>query len=173
MIPPSIQLMIGLFLIGLIGGSTASWYLTAEYKDASWSASINKLNIEAEQALRKGLEAAHAVEVSQAAKIQELEATHAMHLEDLQRAKNTNRVLATQLGGLRDPGRRPSCPGAVSQTADHTGQPQGDSTEGRLSAEASNFLLDFAEGADRAALYAGECKAFIAVIEGMRKDTVQ
>lgn len=161
MIPPSLQLAIGCFLIGLIGGSSCAWYWTASYKDASWSASINKLNIQAEQTLREEIEKAHKIEKEQAAKLEVMEAAHATQLQEIERAKVANRTLAAQLGGLRDPGRRPRGQSTVPCPADGTRPPADESAGTRLSEEASTFLLEFAHEADRAALYAVQCAAFI------------
>lgn len=161
MIPPSLQLAIGCALIGLIGGASCAWYWTASYKDASWSASIDKLNIQAEQTLREEIEKVHKIEKDQAVKIEAMEAAHESQLQEIERAKVANRTLATQLGGLRDPGRRPRSQGTVPCPANGSRESTDESASARLSEEASAFLLEFAHEADRAALYAVQCQAFI------------
>jgi hypothetical protein len=158
-LPPGFQVSIALFFAGLLIGSSVSWYLTGTYKDASWEASVNAINIAAEQALRQSIERTHALEMKQLQRFNELEVAHAKDVEALSRIKTTNRDLATQLGGLRDPGRRPSCDCTMSKEADPSGVHERGSASANLSAEATNFLLDFADDADRAALYAAKCKA--------------
>lgn len=158
-LPPGFQINAALLAAGLLIGSSVSWYLTAEYKDASWQASINAVNIEAEQRLRKSLEAAHAVEMNQQKVLNELEVAHAKDVEDLARIGRDNRTLSARLGGMRDPGRRASCPSPVPQEAGPAGVLRGDPSAANLSAEAEEFLHGFAADADRAAIYAQKCRA--------------
>jgi hypothetical protein len=72
-----------------------------------------------------------------------------------------NRRLATELGGLRDPGRRPSCGITLSSASTTASQPDNGTTGTELSAEATEFLLEFARSADRAAQYAKTCHDWI------------
>lgn len=85
-----------------------------------------------------------------------IEVTYADSQSEIRRILLDNTRLARRLGGLRDPGHRPSsdcAPGA----GEGAGQPAGAPAEGRLSDEASEFLLEFAADADRAAAYAALC----------------
>lgn len=157
-LPPGFQVNVALFFAGLLIGSSVSWYLTGTYKDASWEASINAVNIEAEKALRKSVEAAHAVEMNQLKVINDLEVAHAKDVEELARIGDANRALFARLGGMRDPGRRPSCPSPVPEEASAAGVLRGDSSTANLSAETEEFLHTFAADADRAALYAQKCR---------------
>lgn len=157
-LPPGFQINAALLGVGLIIGASFSWYLTAEYKDASWEASVNAVNIEAERALRKSVEAAHAVEMNQQQVINELEVAHAKDVEDLARIGDYNRALFARLGGMHDPGRRTSCPSPLPEEAGAAGVLRGDPAAANLSAEAEEFLHTFAADADRAALYAKKCR---------------
>lgn len=94
----------------------------------------------------------------------EAEVKHAKARDQIERTLADNRRLARQLGGLRDPGRKGSdCPMPGSTKA--TGNGDAGTTEGRLSEasegllsdEASEFILEFAAEADRAAEYALTC----------------
>lgn len=73
---------------------------------------------------------------------------------ELDKTLAENRRLAAAAGGLHDPGRKPAAgarmpaaPAAACASADPA-------AEGRLSAEATRFLLEFGADADRAAGYA-------------------
>lgn len=147
--------------IGLGIGSLGSWYLTAEYKDASWTASIEKQKVKAAEQLQAATARAISAERRQNELATQLEVKHVESERELDKALSTNRRLARELGGLRDPGRRPSCSGTVSADSTTAGQPEGGATGAELSAEASEFLLEFARDADRAAQYASTCSAWI------------
>lgn len=143
--------------IGLGIGSLGSWYLTAEYKDASWTASIEKQKVEAAKQLQAATDRAIEAERSQNKLANQLEVEHVESERQLDKALADNRRLARELGGLRDPGRRPSCNATVSTNSTTSSQPEGGTTGAELSAEASEFLLEFARDADRAAQYAKTC----------------
>ena len=68
---------------------------------------------------------------------------------------------ADSLGRLRDPGRTTPCRPAVPATSGPTSGPVADTTGGDLSAEATEFLRDFARDADRAAVYATACHGWV------------
>ena len=85
----------------------------------------------------------------------ELEYHAAMAEVDRQRRR------ADSLGRLRDPGRATACRPAVPATSGPTSGPVADATGGDLSAEATEFLRDFARDADRAAVYANACHGWI------------
>lgn len=147
--------------IGLGIGSLGSWYLTAEYKDASWTASIEKQKVEAAKQLQAATNRAIEAERSQNKLANQLEVKHVESERQLDKALADNRRLARELGGLRDPGRRPSCGGTVPTDSTTSSQPEGGTTGAELSEEASEFLLEFARDADRAAQYASTCSAWI------------
>jgi len=143
--------------IGLGTGAVGSWYLTAEYKDASWIASIEKQKVKAAEQLQIATDRAISAERRQNELATQLEVKHVESEKELDKALSTNRRLARELGGLRDPGRRPSCGGSVPTDSTTSAQPETGSTGAELSTEASEFLLEFARDADRAAQYAKTC----------------
>jgi hypothetical protein len=125
---------------------------------------IEKQKAEAAQAL--------AMETAKARKIEkdndririEAEVKHAKARDQIERTLADNRRLARQLGGLRDPGRKGSdCP--LPGSAEATSNGDAGTSEGRLSGEsagllspeASDFILELAADADRAAQYARTC----------------
>lgn len=142
-------------------GALGSWYLTAKYKDASWTASIEKQKVEAANQLQAATDRAISAERRQNELAVQLEVNHVESERELDKALADNRRLARELGGLRDPGRRPSCGNTVSTNSTTTSQLEGGTTGTELSTEASEFLLEFARDADRAAQYAATCRAWI------------
>lgn len=156
-----IALAVGL-LVGLLGG----WYFTAEYKDATWTASIDKQKSEAATKLQAATERALAAERQNTELSNQLEKQYVESTQKLDGVLADNRRLVRELGGLRDPGRRPSCGGTEPQTSTTSGQPEGGAAGTELSAEASEFLLEFARDADRAAQYAKTCSLWIQQLNG-------
>jgi len=142
-------------------GSLGSWYLTGKYKDTKWTAAIKQQQVDAAKQLQAAMERAITAERRQTEFSNQLEVKHVESERKLDAALVVNRRLARELGGLRDPGRRPSCGGTVSEATDTTGQPASGSTGAELSAEASEFLFEFARDADRAAQYAQTCSFWI------------
>ena len=108
---------------------------------------------------------------AKAAKLAEqLEAEHADAMEDISAALSENRRLAALNRGLRDPGKRPACrQDTVRGPGPTAGSTEDSSTEGRLSteaegllsSEASEFLIELAAEADRAAQYATTCHRWV------------
>lgn len=153
--------------IGLLTGALGGWYLTAEYKDSKWIAAVEKQKVEAGKQLQAATERAILAERRQNELANRLEVKHVESERKLDQALSDNRRLARELGGLRDPGRRPSCGGAMPADTTTTGKPEGGAAGAELSAEASEFLLEFARDADRTAQYAKTCHDW--VIELNRK----
>jgi hypothetical protein len=144
-------------VLGLGIGALGSWYLTAEYKDASWTASIEKQKVKAAEQLQAATDRAISAERRQNELATQLEVKHVESEKELDKALSTNRRLAHELGGLRDPGRRPSCGGTMPTNSTTSAQSETGPIGTELSAEASEFLLEFARDADRAAQYAKTC----------------
>lgn len=143
--------------IGLGAGALGSWYLTAKYKDSVWGKAVADQKVEAAAQLQAATQRAIEAERRHNALADQLEVKHAENQQALDRVLADNRRLARELGGLRDPGRRPSCGGSVSTAAAATSESEGGTAGTELSAEASEFLLEFAREADRAAQYAKTC----------------
>lgn len=151
-----IALVAGL-LVGVLGG----WHFTAKYKDATWTASINKQKSEAATKLQEATERAITAERQNTDLSNKLEKQNVESNQKLDATLADNRRLARELGGLRDPGRRPSCGNTLPSASTTSNQPDSGSTGAELSVEASEFLLEFARDADRAAQYASTCRAWI------------
>lgn len=161
MLLPDLRTALVALAVGLAVGATGSWYLTAEYKDSKWGKAVSDQKVEAAAELQAATDRAVRAERRNAELSNDLEVKHEQNQQRLDRALADNRRLARELGGLRDPGRREGCRGTVPAGAPAAAEPEGGPAGARLSAEASEFLLEFARDADRAAEYAGTCRAWI------------
>lgn len=148
-------------IAGLLIGVVASWWLTASYKNASWRATIEVQKVEAARQLQVATEKAVQTERDNQRLANQIEVQHVQSTKQLDAALADNRRLARELGGLRDPGRRTSGECSVSSNSSSTGVIAAGSSDGRLSDEASEFLLEFARQADEAAQYAATCHQWI------------
>ena len=156
-----IRLLIIACVASLAVGATGSGWLTAEYKDNKWIAKVEAQKVEAARQLQEATEKVIELERQRNQIATKLEIQNAEKQTELDKALSDNRRLANQLGGLRDPGRRQSCPTALPNAAATAEQPSAGTADARLSAEASEFLLEFAREADRAAQYASTCYQWI------------
>lgn len=155
--------------VSFIVGAILSWQLTATHKDAVWDARLSKEHAAHAEALAKSTQKVRALEAARRELATNLEVVHAEGKKELDNALATNRKLARELGGLRDPGRRPSCGEPSSGTSEPAGSPAGSSTGTELSAEATEFLLEFAREADDAAAYAGLCHRWVVELRDSQK----
>ena len=153
---PDIKTGLIALAVGLLVGALGSWYLTAEYKDAKWGKAVSDQKVEAGKTLQAETEKAIAAERKNIELNNQLEKNHASAQDKISIALADNRRLARELGGLRDPGRRASCGGSQAGV-ELASDPAVSSAGSELSAEASDFLLEFAADADRAAEYAQTC----------------
>lgn len=142
-------------------GALGSWWLTATYKDARFNAAKAALQAEAAKALADATQHVLDVQRKNTELANTLEIAHAQNRTTLDQALADNRRLARELGGLRDPGYRPGGDCAVPSASNTTGQSDVAAAPGRLSDQASDFLLEFARQADRAAEYSQLCHAWI------------
>jgi hypothetical protein len=151
-----IQFIAGAAGAGLVLGSLGAWYLTAEYKDATWGAAVNEIKIEAANTLNAEIESVRQLELASHTRVRELELEHAQTTDTLEELERSNRALVTKLGGMRDPGYRASrpnpMPAVTSQTQCPTESPI--STAGILSAEFTEELIAKAALADSMTEYA-------------------
>ena len=147
----------GAFIIGAL----TSWYVTAEYKNSKFDAMIAKQKIEAAAELQAAYDRAILAERKNINIAMDLEVQNAQTRNKLDKALADNRRLSVELGGLRDPGYRGGSGCTMSTGSNGTGISIAATTPGRLSAEATEFLLEFARDADRAAEYAGTCRQWI------------
>lgn len=157
----SLRTTLLLAALAAMWSAAGSWWLTAEYKDNKWEAKVSAQKVEAAKQLQAATEKVIETERKHNAIATQLEIQNAEKQSTLDRTLADNRRLAAQLGGLRDPGRRTSCAAADSATGATAQQPPAQASDGRLSAEASEFLLEFARDADRAAQYANTCYEWI------------
>lgn len=115
---------------------------------------------EASAALQAATERAMIAERQNADMANNLEVQNAKNRKRLDAVLADNRRLARELGGLRDPYATASgC--AMPTSAEPTGSAAYGTATGRLSDEASHFLLEFARDADQAAEYAATCYQWI------------
>ncbi len=154
--------------IGLGAGALGSWCLTAKYKDSVWGKAVADQKVEAADKLQAATQRAIEAERRHNALSDQLEVKHAENQQALDRVLADNRRLARELGGLRDPGRRSSCGGSVSTGTAAASEPESGAVGTELSVEASEFLLEFARDADRAAEYANTCHRWIEEVNGRR-----
>lgn len=178
MILPPIQSIAIAFAAGVALSAAPAWYLTAEYKDAKYTAIIEKQRSESAKILQTETEKVIVAERKASKFKDELEIQNAKSIEQVNAILADNRKLVAKLGGLRDPGTRPACGNPMPPTAnppggDPTSAPGSefpDSAEGFLSAEASEFLIEFSADADRAAIYAQTCHKFAVGLPNLIKE---
>lgn len=154
-------------------GAFASWWVTSGYYQARYDAAVARQKAEAVAVLQEATERAIAAERLNNKLAQTLEVSHAQNRQKLDAALSDNRRLARELGGLRDPGYREGGNCTVPATPAGTGIAIRQPATGRLSAEASEFLLEFARDADRVAEYAALCHGWIKELDGQKKAGVQ
>lgn len=156
-------------LLGIAVGSLGSWWLTAEYKDSVWGKAVSDQKVAAGKALQAETEKVLSAEREARRLNDEMEKQHVESSAKIERTLADNRRLARELGGLRDPGRRSSGACAAPGAAEATGVPAGETagaelsgaSESFLSPEASEFILELAADADRAATYANTCHKWL------------
>lgn len=165
---PDIKTALIALAVGLLVGALGSWYLTAEYKDAKWGKAVADQKVAADKVLQAKTDKVLAAERKATELNNQLEKNHAEASRKIDATLADNRRLARELGGLRDPGRRPSCGGAQAGTDTPT-DAAGSSASGQLSAEASDFLLELAADADRVAEYAQTCYSWAQGAKGGSK----
>ena len=147
----------------LAAGALAAWG-TASFLGATHEAEVQSIRAEAAQRYADAQQQALTIERAHAELATKLEVQHEANRTRLAALRADNSRLARELGGLRDPYAAPACP--VSTAADGTVDPAAAAATGRLSAEASEFLLGFAYDADRAAEYASTCHQWVKELKG-------
>ena len=136
-------------------GAGSAWKLTADAKDDHYAAIMESQRANAEVALRTAQGKALDIERKHNELARDLELAHEDSRTEKDRILADNRRLARELGGLRDPGKRPACNAAVPANAAAPGTAADNASSGRLSDEAADFLLELARECDQAADYAG------------------
>ena len=143
-------------IASLATGAFAGWWLTHDSLTAKHQAHVSALRSQAADDLRQATDRAFELERQHNALANQLEVANAQNRKKLDSVLAENRRLARDLGGLRDPySLASSC--TMSTKPDTASGLAPAPAPGRLSDEASEFLLDFAREADRAAEYAATC----------------
>jgi len=139
--------------------SVATWWVTYDLLTAKHRAEMLELREGATIAFNKASAASLEIERENYANAQKLELSNAKNRKAIDAALSENRRLSRELGGMRDP-YAIGCSGSVPSTSSSTGVVTPNSTNGRLSEEAEEFLFEFAKDADEAASYAMTCHDF-------------
>lgn len=137
--------LIGLIITFFAGWNINGWRLNAE---------IAQLHVTWNQAYSNQVQLTLNTERDLTKLNQQLETDHATTQQKIHQLYTDNRSLAQQLGGLRDPA---SANWRTLPKTDTTCQCAGAAREGRLSDQATQFLLELARDADSAAEYANTC----------------
>ena len=151
----------------LLIGAAASWWVTSDALSAKHKAEIQSIRAAAAEQYAAATQRAVEVERAHAELATKLEVQHEKATRQLAAIRADNRRLAAAAGGLRDPFAAPACR-PVSTAPDGTVDPADPTATGRLSAETSEFLLDLAYDADRAAEYASTCYRWVKELKGMQ-----
>lgn len=154
-------------LLAAVASAALSAWGTWTFLDARHESEIQSIRADAALAVEAATQRAVEVERAHAELATKLEVQHEKATRQLAAIRADNRRLARELGGLRDPYPvAPACP--VSTDSDSAVDSAATATVGRLSDEASQFLLEFAYDADRAAEYANTCYKWVKQLKGMQ-----
>lgn len=139
-----------LSIIGLIAAFLAGWNVNG----LRLNAEIAQLHVTWNQAYSNQVQRTLNTERDLAKLNQQLETDHATTEQKIHHLYTDNRRLAQQLGGLRD---NASANWRTLSKTDPACQCANTASEGRLSDQATQFLLELARDADSAAEYANTC----------------
>lgn len=154
-------------LLAAVASAALSAWGTWTFLDARHESEIQSIRADAALAVEAATQRAAEVERAHNQLATKLEVQHEKATRQLAAIRADNRRLAAAAGGLRDPFAAAStCP--VPTDSDSTVDSAATATVGRLSDEASQFLLEFAYDADRAAEYANTCYKWVKQLKGMQ-----
>ncbi len=155
-------------VVASIAGAIAGWWITDDILTSKHEAQIQRIRADAATALQEATDRAIQAERDAISLALKLEVQSAENKQKLDSVLADNRRLARELGGLRDPFAKPAggCTMPASPAGPGLAVPA--PAPGRLSDEASEFLLEFAREADRAAEYANTCHRWIEEVNGRR-----
>lgn len=131
-----------------------------------WVAKTEKLKSEAAAELQKAAEKTLKAERENTKLANKMDVAHAKAEKQIRATLAENRRLVYSLDGMRDPGCGEGGSGNVSGPPAAPGGTAGCATGNRLSDEAAEFLLGFAEEADTAANYARTCYGWLLSVRG-------
>lgn len=152
-------ILAGIFSVAL--GGFGSWWVTSDYYQARFDAAMARQKAQAAIVMQEATQEILRLQKTNQDLVSTLEVNHAQNRKKLDQALADNRRLARELGGLRDPYAISACSSPVPANAGTAPHPIDATAPGRLSDEASEFLLELAREADRAAEYAGLCHQWI------------
>ena len=144
----------------LLVGATAAWYLTADYKEAKYTAILAEMQKNAANALLEAQKSVIEKERENNRLAQEIEVQNAKHRQELAELETELRGYVNELGGLYD--RYATCSSSnVSTDTSTTAQPTDTPTGCKLSRELEGLLLSESKRADEAAAYAQTCYQWV------------
>lgn len=138
-----------------------TWHFTSKYKDAVWQEKFSTYQKDLAEMHQKNLNEVLNKERESREIAAKIEVKYHETTDQIAALRNTNARLAHELGGLRDPGKTNTTAGVGVPQGTTSGNTANTTPQGQLSREASRFLLDFAEDADRAAAYANACYEWV------------
>lgn len=149
-------------------GALSAWWVTADYKEAKYTAVIAKMKLDAADALAKAQEQAIAAERENNRLAQEIEVNNAKFKQELADLEADLRRRIDDAGGLYDRNASPSdCP--VPTDAKPTTQPAAPPAGAKLSKQLERLLLSEAKRADDAAAYAKTCYEWVKKLQETSK----
>lgn len=155
-------------VVAAIAGAIGGWWITDDILTSKHEAQIQRIRADAATALQEATDRAIQAERDAISLALKLEVQSAENKQKLDSVLTDNRRLARELGGLRDPFAKPAGGCTMPASPAGTGLAVPAPAPGRLSDEASEFLLEFAREADRAAEYAATCHEWVKQIDGRR-----
>jgi hypothetical protein len=166
---PMILANIRTISISFFAGFVCSCFVIALYKDAVWGNVINEYKLESAKLLQEATFQAIKAERAHNEIKNRLELAHEDAKKTLDKILAENRDLAYINGGLYDPWKGGgSCKSTLPTNTKTTNNTRNSTTPNKLSNEASEFLLEFARDADRAAEYAKVCHDWSRSIESKK-----
>ncbi len=141
-------------------GAFSSWWITADYKEAKYTAAISEMKIEAANALNAATVKAMEIAQENSRLANELEVVNAQHRKKLDDTLADNRRLAAELGGLYD--RNAAASNCPMPSASNAPSNAAIATAGaKLSNQLAELLLSESRRADEAAAYARTCYEWV------------
>lgn len=141
-----------------------TFFLVRTYEENKWGRVVSELKAgweeerrTAAEALTKETERVLELQQKLTQAAQEADREHKEKADEIDRLEADNRRLARELGGLRDPGWRPTAHCPASGEGGGAGDAADAASAGRLSDEASEFLLAEARRADEVSNWANTC----------------
>lgn len=146
--------------ISLAAGAFSAWYLTADYKEAKYTAILAEAQKSAMEALIEAQKSAIEKEREQNRIAQEIEVQNEKYRQELAKLEDELRGYVNELGGLYD--RYATCSSTDLPTdTGTTAKPTAPTTGAKLSKQLERLLLSESKRADEAARYAQTCYEWI------------